>query len=211
MAKAKKRAAGRYMTQIYLGRDDEGRKKYKSIYAKSLNELKEKETALRMRLSRGLDLLSRSDSFAMWAADWLRVKESKRRTEGITERQRDNYRHAAEIWKEEIAGYEIGDVRADDIERVLLQVAAGGHAKRTVEIHRSAIRQIMKRAVSRHVVSMNPAEQIEIHALGREKEQRRALTDKEQNWIWETPHRAQPVTVIVMLSGLRRGELEALT
>lgn len=48
-------------------------------------------------------------------------------------------------------------------------------------------------------------------AVGRKAEQRRALTAEEQQWIWNTPHRAQPVAVIMMLSGLRRGELAALT
>lgn len=35
MARAKKRADGRYCAQIYLGRDADGKKQYKSVYAKS--------------------------------------------------------------------------------------------------------------------------------------------------------------------------------
>lgn len=207
MARAKKRADGRYRAQIYLGRDENGKKQYKSVYAKSPAELKEKETAIRMQLSRGLDLLAQRDNFAIWADDWLRVKE----TEGITERQMDNYRHAVKVWKEKLDGYEIGDIRADDIERVLLWLSGEGYARRTVEIYRSSIRQIMKRAVSRGVIAINPVEQIEINVPGRKEETRRALTEEEQGWIWDTPHRAQPVAIIMMLSGLRRGELAALT
>ena len=67
-----------------------------------------------------------------------------------------------------------------------------------------------RRAVDR-VIPVNPAEQVELAAVGRREEQRRALTAEEQKWIWDTPHRAQPVAVIMMLSGLRRGELAALT
>ncbi|MGW8114941.1 tyrosine-type recombinase/integrase [Caproicibacterium sp. NSD3] len=40
---------------------------------------------------------------------------------------------------------------------------------------------------------------------------RRALTDKEQQWIIDTPHRAQRAAMIMMYAGLRRGELIALT
>jgi len=69
----------------------------------------------------------------------------------------------------------------------------------------------MKRAVSRVVVSINPVEQIEINVPGRKEESRRALTEEEQRWIWDTPHRAQLVAIIMMLSGQRRGELAALT
>ena len=55
MARAKKRADGRYCAQIYLGRDENGKRQYKSVYGKSPAELKEKETAVRLQLGRGLD------------------------------------------------------------------------------------------------------------------------------------------------------------
>ena len=206
MARAKKRADGRYCAQIYLGRDEEGRKRYKSVYAKTPAELKEKETAVRLQLGRGLDVLSQRDAFAVWADDWLKLKEK----EGITCRQMDNYRRAVKLWKDELQGYEIGQVRADDIERVLVALSDKGLSQRTISLYRSALRQIMRRAVGR-VIPANPVEQVELAAVGRKEERRRALTEEEQNWIWETPHRAQPVAVIMMLSGLRRGELAALT
>lgn len=206
MARAKKRADGRYCAQIYLGRDENGKRQYKSVYGKSPAELKEKETAIRLQLGRGLDVLSQRDSFDTWADDWLRLKEK----EGITCRQMDNYRRAVKLWKEELQGYEIGQVRADDIERVLIGLTDQGLAQRTISLYRSTIRQIMRRAVGR-VIPANPEEQVQLAAVGRKEEQRRALTDEEQQWILDTPHRAQPVAVIMMLSGLRRGELAALT
>ena len=206
MARAKKRADGRYCTQIYLGRDENGRRQYKSVYAKSPAELKEKETAVRLQLGRGLDVLSQRDSFSTWADDWIRLKEK----EEITCRQMDNYRRAVKLWKEELQGYEIGQVRADDIERVLIDLSDNGLSQRTINLYRSAIRQILRRAVGR-VIPTNPEEQVHLTAVGRKEEQRRALTEEEQQWIWDTPHRAQPVAVIMMLSGLRRGELAALT
>ncbi|MCM1234378.1 MAG: tyrosine-type recombinase/integrase [Ruminococcus flavefaciens] len=206
MARAKKRADGRYCAQIYLGRDENGRRQYKSVYAKSPAELKEKETAVRLQLGRGLDVLSQRDSFAAWADDWLRLKEK----EGITARQMDNYRRAVKRWKDELRGYEIGQVRADDIERVLIGLADQELSQRTINLYRSTIRQIMRRAVGR-VIPFNPEAQVQLASVGRKEEQRRALTDEEQQWIWDTPHRAQPVAVIMMLSGLRRGELAALT
>lgn len=206
MARAKKRADGRYCAQIYLGRDDTGRKQYKAVYAKTPAELKEKETAVRLQLGRGLDVLAQRDSFAVWADDWLRLKER----ENITPRQMDNYRRAVKLWKKELQGYEIGQVRADDIERVLISLSDNGLSQRTISLYRSAVRQIMRRAVGR-VIPTNPVEQVELASVGRREEQRRALTAEEQQWIWDTPHRAQSVAVIMMLSGLRRGELAALT
>ena len=76
MARAKKRADGRYCAQIYLGRDENGKRQYKSVYGKSPAELKEKETAVRLQLGRGLDVLSQRDSCDTWADDWLRLKNA---------------------------------------------------------------------------------------------------------------------------------------
>ena len=69
MARVKKRKDGRYCCQIYLGRDENGKRKYKSVYAKSPAELKEKETEIRLQLGQGLDILSQRDSFGRWADD----------------------------------------------------------------------------------------------------------------------------------------------
>lgn len=205
MARMKKRSDGRYHAQVYIGRDESGRKRYKSVYAKTPAELKEKETEMRQMLGLGVDVLSQRDSFSQWADDWLRVKSAA----DITERQKENYRHSVSVWKDELKGYAIGEIRADDIERVLIRMQEEGFADRTVNFYKSTIRQILKRATGR-VIAQNPVDQVELTAA-QTVESRRALTAAEQQWIWDTPHRAQPIAIIMMLSGLRRGELAALT
>ena len=59
----------------------------------------------------------------------------------------------------------------------------------------------MKRAVSRGVVATNPVEQIEIKVPGHKEESRRALTEEEQGWIWNTPHRSSRVSGIRIPDG----------
>ena len=206
MARNKKRKDGRYMTQIYLGRGDDGKKKFKSVYAASLAELKDKETEIRHQLGKGLDLIASRDSFARWADDWMNL----RTVSNLSERQKANYQHAVDVWKEELNGLEIGEVRPDDIERLLVRLQQSGKAPRTVNFYRATIRSILQRAVGR-VISYNPADRIELVKSSNQGEKRRALTAEEQGWILNTPHRAQPAAVIMMLSGLRRGELAALT
>ena len=108
MARAKKRADGRYCAQIYLGRDENGKKQYKSVYGKSPAELKEKETAIRLQLGRGLDVLSQRDTFSTWADNWLRLKKAA----DITDKQKSNYERGVRFWKEALHGLEIGQIRA---------------------------------------------------------------------------------------------------
>lgn len=202
----KKRADGRYESKIYIGADEDGKHKYKSVYADSIAELKAKESDVRHQLGKGIDILAARDSFAQWADDWLSSKEAA----PISDKQKDNYRRAVREWKASLSGYTIQQVRPDDIERVLLALQREGYAQRTIELRRSTIRQIMCRATGR-VISVNPESLVQITEGGKPEEKRRALTQEEQHWIWETPGRGQVVAVIMMLSGLRRGELAALT
>lgn len=202
----KKRKDGRYESKIYLGRDADGRPRYKCVYADSVPALKEKETEIRHQLGKGLDLLAARDDFAQWADDFQRIKDAA----DITQRQKENYRHAVAIWKQALNGYEISQVRPDDIERVLLGLQEQGMADRTVSFYRSTIRQILQRAVGR-VIPTNPVDLVQLTRSVHTTEKRRALTAEEQQWIWDTPGRGQPVAIIMMLSGLRRGELAALT
>ena len=174
----KKRADGRYCSQIYLGRDENGRKKYKTVYAANPAELKEKETEVRQQLGLGIDLLSSRDTFARWADDFLKLKNAA----DITARQKENYRHAVEEWKQHLSHYQMADVRADDIERFLVQLQEDGKAARTVNFYHSTIKQIMQRAVGR-IIPSNPVDLVQLTQPGRTAEKRRALTAEEQKWI----------------------------
>lgn len=201
----KKRADGRYEAKIYIGRED-GIRKYCSVYANTPAELKTKEAEVRHKLGKGIDILSGRDSFAQWADDWLVTKE----VAPITDKQKDKYRRSVRLWKASLAGLSIDQVRTDDIERVLLQLQRDGKAQDTINFNQRTIRQIMDRAVGR-AISVNPERLVRLTKKGRAEEKRRALTDEEQRWIWDTPGRGQAVAIIMMLSGLRRGELAALT
>lgn len=207
MARLKKRADGRYATKIYLGKDGDGKKRYKTVYASNIPDLKEKETEVRHKLGKGMDYISDRDTFARWATDWMEIKGRAK----ITDRQLNHYEVAQRYWVDLLGEFRVDEIRPDDIERGLLALDDQGLSQRTIHFYRSTIKQILDRAVGR-VVPYNPALRIspDVAAVGRKKQDRRALTAAEQQWIWDTPHRAQPVAIIIMLSGLRRGELAAL-
>lgn len=56
----------------------------------------------------------------------------------------------------------------------------------------------------------NPAEAVRIPKNAPESH-RDSLSEEQQQWVLETPHRAQRAAMIMMYAGLRRGELTALT
>ena len=204
-SRVKKRADSRYMMQIYIGTVD-GKKRYKYVYGSTPKEVERKAEEVRLMLNKGLDILSQRDKFEQWADDFLKIKSAA----SITAGQKQNYTGCVNWWKDVFSGASISDIRADDIERALMILQADGKSARTISFYRSTVSQILKRAVGR-ILPSNPADGVSLGNLGKRPQARRALTQEEQHWIWETPHRAQPAAIIMMLSGLRRGELSALT
>lgn len=204
-SRVKKRPDGRYAMQIYIGMVD-GKRKYKTVYGATPKEVERKAEEVRLMLGRGIDIAAQRDKFSQWAEDFLRIKKAAKITEG----QKQNYQHGVEWWEEQFSRYSISDIRADDIERALLWMQEKRYATRTISFYRSVISQIMERAVGR-AIQANPVKAVQLAGLGQPAEKRRALTEEEQRWIWDTPHRAQSAAIIMMLSGLRRGELSALT
>ena len=205
-AKYKKRADGRYQTKVYIGTQD-GKEKYRYVYAYTVAELEEKAEALRYSMRKGLQVLSGDQPFSVWAERFLRLKQAK----------------VAEVYYAGMAGRisfwnkAVGDLPLSMITRSILQMALDELAVRnprtgkptshkTLVDYRITAAAVFELAISDRALEFNPATRLEISA-SREKETRRALTEEEQEWILSTPHRAQTAAMIMMLAGLRRGEV----
>ena len=70
MAKLKKRKDGRYQKNVYIGVDENGKKKYKSVFGKTQAEVNQKAADLKVKLGKGLDVTI-DDSFGEWKRKWL--------------------------------------------------------------------------------------------------------------------------------------------
>ena len=83
----KKRKDGRYMLRVYLGLDENKRKKFKTIYGKSKAEVKQKESEIRIKFNKGIDVTADQDTFGNWVKRWLTVKKDL-----LTESQYNTYK-----------------------------------------------------------------------------------------------------------------------
>ena len=202
MARVKKRADARYVKQVYLGLDENGKRRYKSVYGATLKEAEQKADDLRLALNKGIDINARQDTFETWKDMWL---ESKTCGEG----QLTSYKACV---KKLSALYpcEIGKIRTADIQLIVNNVARAGLSRKTITQIRMAARQIFQLAIVNRVLDYNPAEAVVIPSSAKPKAKREALTDEQIRWIRETPHRAQTAAMIMLYCGLRRGELLAL-
>lgn len=202
MARAKKRPDGRYQTRIAIGNG-----KYKFVSAYSQKELDQKVAEVKMQSGRGIDVAAEHDTFGEWGEVWLKKKErTVCHQTYLTCKSR--YKRFAPLYLKPIV-----KLRLIDFQEIFYDLAGGDKplSKKTLTGLKQDAIQIIQTAIDNRVLDYNCASAITIPNTAKPAEKRRALTQEEQRWIIETPHRAQTAAMIMMFAGLRRGELLALT
>lgn len=208
--KNKKRPDGRLQAKVYIGKKDD-KKQYKYVYAGNSKELEKKVQEIKLKLGKGLDVTAERDTFGAWGEKWLKLKKSEV-SAGRYATYSARYANLSDIYE-----YQISKVRASDIQDIILDLASNPtertgkpYAKYTLTEIKNVAAQILQLAIENRVLDYNCALAVKIPKAAKNST-RRALTEEEQQWIVDTPHRAQTAAMIMMYAGLRRGELLALT
>ncbi len=204
-----KRADGRFQVKVYLGTVG-GKKKYKYVYGATQKEANQKADEVKATLLKGLDLTSSNDSFVVWADYWLKYKKN--------EVSIDRYQALVprvQVWKDALAYAKISYIKPFDLQNILFTIAernpntAKPMAKKTVRSYIQIVTAIFDFAIDNRIIDYNPASKLKV-PQGASEKHRRALTEQERQWVMEFEHRAKPSAMLMMLSGLRRGEATAL-
>lgn len=205
-----KRTDGRIAVQIYLGKDEQGRRKYKTVYGATQKEANQKADEIRAMLGKGLDISARSDTFGVWCDRWLRGKKA--------EVSASHYGNLISTAKhlDGLKNRPLSEIRLFDISDIINDLAAynpntGKLASKKLLIDVKAIAsQIFCLAIDNRIIDYNPAQNVRIPKTA-PKSRRTPIDDEQIQWIEETPHRAQTAAMIMLFAGLRRGEVLALT
>ncbi len=220
----KKRADGRIAIQIYLGKDENGKAKRKTVYGKTQKEAERKAAELKRQLGKGLDLTVENDTFGFWADLFVKSKANETSV-GQTNMYRakveyfTHWQPSKKTWDEDMPGplatTSIGKIKLFQLQEVLDTLAACNPytgkptAKRTLNTVRRVCIDVYNYALYNRVIDFNPAERLTIKQNAPLNE-RQALSSEQQQWIVNTPHRAQLPEMLMMYAGLRRGEVAAL-
>jgi len=209
MAKKKNavRKDGLIPKQIFLGRDAEGKRKYKSVYARTQKDADAQAEEVRASLRKGLDVSAGNDTFEKWAGMWLKTEKVRVSRNWYVARE-----SAVDHLNRYLRHMPISKILMADIQNILIDLAANNPntgkptAKRTLANIESVARGIFDYAISNRLFEYNPVTSVK-PPMTAKPQKRRALTDAEQQWILNTEHRAKTAAMIMMYSGLRRGEL----
>ena len=203
------RADGRYMVKVYIGMKD-GKKQYKYVYGKTQKEANIKAEELKVSLRKGMDISSSNDSFKIWANYWLTSKKHE-----VSEERNKTLVSRSSIWINAIGNAQITQIKPFELQSILFSIAAKNPytgqpmAKKTIRGYVQVINAIFEFAMDNRVIDYNPASKLKA-PQGAVTSQRRALTEIERERVMELEHRAKPSAMLMMLSGLRRGEATAL-
>lgn len=210
MPKNKKREDGRVKSKIYLGIVN-GKAQYKYVYARNNKELDKKIQEIKIKLGKGLDLSSERDSFSYWSKKWANSKKNE-----VCSARAETYKRRCDNLSP-LNNYAISKIRSIDIQEVIDDLSVKinprsnkPYSKYTLTEIKNVCSQIFKLAIDNRIIDYNPTSAVKIPKSVRKPETRRALTDEEQQWIIEFPHRAKTAAMIMMFAGLRRGEMLAL-
>ena len=210
MQKYTKRKDGRYQTKIYLGLDESNKKKYKYLYASSEKELRRLESELLSKLNKGIDIVTADDTYQQWLDRLKAVKETE-----LTESEYDTFVARASYFSKKFGNTPLNEIGQQAVQPVINEVFKCNptthkpSAKRTVERYLSAASAVFEYAIENRAVDFNPCRYVKIPKAAKTNE-RRALTQEERKWVEEMPHRAQLPAMLMMYSGLRKGEVTAL-
>lgn len=204
-----KRKDGRIAVQVYIGRVD-GKRKYKTVYGSTQKEADQKAEELKIKLNKGIDLTKTYDSFAVWADHFLSAKKCEVSTD-----QYNLIASRVKIWKDYFGYMKISEVLPMNIQFVVNEIFTGNPytgkptARRTLTAYINILKNIFDFAVDNRAIDFNPALRVKPPKDAGVSE-RRALSPEERERIIEFKHRGQRAMMLMMLSGLRRGEATAL-
>jgi len=207
MPRLNKRPDGRYQKKVYIGRDKDGKRNYKDVYGSTQKEVEEKAFEIKVSMKKGIDVSAERDTFCTWADKWLKLK-NKSVSDARLVVLKSHIKHL----KRYLEYGQITKIRPVDIQEVIDDLSVMNPntgrpmAKETLSGLKRVAIQIFQYAIENRVMDYNPAQALEVKG-GQARQNRRALTQIEQTWITDTPHRAQCAAMLMMLAGVRRGEL----
>lgn len=203
------RADGRFFARINIGRDKNGRIKYKSIYGRTKKEVKEKIRAFTTDLDNyGKPLDNTSITLSEWTYKHLFTNVKPTVSHGTFDRYIATYKH-------QVKDSLIGDMKVKDIQPIHVQ----NFMNEKKSLSRSSLKKIylllnvtFKSAIANNLIRLNPMDSIKLPSSEVKTKEIEILTLDEQKAYMKAlrHHKKGTLYLTALYTGMRIGELLAL-
>lgn len=199
-----KRSDGRFQSKIKISKGQ-----YKIVYGKTEKEVREKAKETERRIKQGIitDETTVSD-YIEYYCDLLQDTKTAGQYQLIKAR--------LQVVSHYIGNKSLYDIRKNDVQIALNKIAQSNpytgkpSSIKTMTDYRREAFNLFENAVDNDYIEKNPAKNLSIPKIAEKPKERRALTEEERDRIVNFKHRAQLPLMIMLFSGLRKGELTAL-
>ena len=202
----RQRPNGLWELTLMDGFQSDGRRKYKSFYAKTQKEVKQKARAYQDAKAEGIEV-DVVYYFDEWADLWF---ESHR--DNIMPTTQENYQYTLRILKAAFPHKKIRDIKPFDIEMMLKKLRRDGRSTSCLTQCRGMMYQIMNKAEANDLIRKNPVRFAEKMRYREPVKRKDAFTAEEVTILMERlPDDRIGLSIRLMLgTGMRTQELLAL-
>ena len=202
----RQRPNGLWELTLMDGFQSDGRRKYKSFYAKTQKEVKQKARAYQDAKAEGIEV-DVVYYFDEWADLWF---ESHK--DNIMPTTQENYQYTLRILKATFPHKKIRDIKPFDIEMMLKKLRRDGRSTSCLTQCRGMMYQIMNKAEANDLIRKNPVRFAEKMRYREPVKRKDAFTAEEVSILMERlPENRIGLSIRLMLgTGMRTQELLAL-
>ena len=210
-----------YCTKIYVGTDANGKPKYRKLKAQSEKELEKKIREFKNAMDSGLNILKNNDTLMNWINHYLESIKNEVMCDNIKESEYKTLKARLQYFVDYKGGL-LAKTRLNDILTSHIQPAVNAlykenpstgknTAKKTIQRYIRALANVFEFARKERAYNFcNPCNDLKPPKNAVSKT-RTAINKHTIQLILTTEHRARLPACIMLLAGLRRGEVTALT
>lgn len=213
-----RKSDNRYCYQYEVGKKENGRAKYATVYATTLDELRAKETEIADKIRQGINLIDSKTTTVNRL--FFQGIETKERLKILRPSTRINYEN---MWNQDCLEFgkrNAADVTVQDVRSLIADFVEQGLSRSTIKLLHGLLIQAFDDAVSMKVRIDNPCKDVTVIRAkknGVKASKREALTPDEQSRLMEFVKGSNTYNVyhdfltIALSTDMRVGELTGLT
>ena len=210
-----------FCTRIYVGTDANGKPKYKKLKAQTEKELEKRIIEYKNAMSNGLNVLRNNDTLLKWVNHYLETMENEVTCDNMKESEYSILKARLQFFIDYnnglLAKAKLNDILTSHIQPAVNELYRNNPstgkptAKRTIQRYIRALSNVFEFARRERAYNFcNPCEDLKPPKNAVSKA-RTAINKHTIQLILTTEHRAKVPACIMLLAGLRRGEVTALT
>ena len=210
-----------FCTRLYIGTDANGKPKYKKLKAQTEKELEKRVREYKNAIDSGLNILKNNDTLIKWVNHYLETIESEVMCDNIKESEYKTLKARLQYFIDYKGGLlaktKLNDILPSHIQPAINELykknpsTGKTTAKKTIQRYIRALANVFEFARKERAYNFcNPCDDLKIPKNSVTKT-RTAINKHTIQLILTTEHRAKLPACIMLLAGLRRGELTALT